>query len=201
MRVCCCRAAPGSQGQQAQGTHRGNGGAIVAMAVTPSEDTLGLLTQDCRMLTYNLGSVDATNVCRLPLPALLSQACAWHACSCFVREAGRKQCAGKGTQIVRCGQLHQLWGHVQIDVAPLMPAAPACHSGEVVGLAACVRKPLLATISNDQTVRLWNFRDKCALLPPQLLTSRLSTVIALCKSWLLVVVSSSSMATAPWADP
>lgn len=32
------------------------------MAVSPSEDTLGLLTLDKRMLTYNLGSVDATNV-------------------------------------------------------------------------------------------------------------------------------------------
>ena len=48
-------------------------------------------------------------------------------------------------------------------MAPLVPAAPSFHSGEVVGLEGCIRKPLLATIGGDRTLRLWNFRDRSAL--------------------------------------
>lgn len=40
----------------------GNGGSITALAISPSEDLLGLLTADRRLMTYNLGSVDAINV-------------------------------------------------------------------------------------------------------------------------------------------
>lgn len=50
----------------------------------------------------------------------------------------------------------------QIDMVPLVAAGPQCHCGEVLSMATCIRKPLLASISSDQTVRLWNFRDKYA---------------------------------------
>lgn len=52
---------------------------------------------------------------------------------------------------------------LQNDQTPLVAAAPPNHSGEVIALSACVRKPLLATIGSDHTLRLWNFRDRCAL--------------------------------------
>ena len=54
---------------------------------------------------------------------------------------------------------------MQNDVTPLVPGAPSFHSGEVLGLEACIRKPLLATIGSDRTLRLWNFRDRSAPSP------------------------------------
>ena len=40
----------------------------------------------------------------------------------------------------------------------------AFHTGEVTGLAACICKPLVATASRDQTVRLWNVAERTAEL-------------------------------------
>ena len=53
---------PAGQQQAMAPVAVGNGGSIVALAVSPSEDQLGLLTADRRLMTYNLGSVDAINV-------------------------------------------------------------------------------------------------------------------------------------------
>ena len=42
---------------------------------------------------------------------------------------------------------------------------PAYHVTEVVGLSACIRKPLVITVSTDRTLRLWNYRDWWVLHP------------------------------------
>ncbi|KAL0032683.1 hypothetical protein WJX79_002789 [Trebouxia sp. C0005] len=34
------------------------------------------------------------------------------------------------------------------------------HSSEILSIDACVRKPIVASVSSDHTVRLWNFLDK-----------------------------------------
>ncbi|KAL3131590.1 hypothetical protein ABBQ38_007889 [Trebouxia sp. C0009 RCD-2024] len=34
------------------------------------------------------------------------------------------------------------------------------HSAEILSIASCIRKPLVASVSSDHTVRLWNFLDK-----------------------------------------
>ena len=34
------------------------------------------------------------------------------------------------------------------------------HSSEVLSIDTCIRKPIVASVSTDHTVRLWNFLDK-----------------------------------------
>lgn len=34
------------------------------------------------------------------------------------------------------------------------------HSSEILSIDACIRKPIVASVSTDHTVRLWNFLDK-----------------------------------------
>jgi hypothetical protein len=40
--------------------------------------------------------------------------------------------------------------------------APGFHSGEVTGLATCVRRAVVATSGADRTLRLWNYQDRTA---------------------------------------
>ena len=37
--------------------------------------------------------------------------------------------------------------------------AQSFHSGQVTGLDVCLRKPLVATCSNDRSVRIWNYES------------------------------------------
>ena len=42
----------------------------------------------------------------------------------------------------------------------IVPAAQLFHSSMVVGLDTCLRKPLVATCSQDRSVRVWNYVDR-----------------------------------------
>ena len=73
-----------------------NGGGIIALAITPSEDLLGLLTADKRLLMYNLGAVDAINVGTLSGSVLL-QLTAWKT-TCIFAMRGGQSCPAHGPQ-------------------------------------------------------------------------------------------------------
>lgn len=34
------------------------------------------------------------------------------------------------------------------------------HSGPIVGMDVCVRKPLIATASKDKTIKIWNYEER-----------------------------------------
>jgi WD40 repeat protein len=34
------------------------------------------------------------------------------------------------------------------------------HQGPITGMDICIRKPLIATVSTDKSVRLWNYVDR-----------------------------------------
>ena len=34
------------------------------------------------------------------------------------------------------------------------------HSGPIIGMDICVRKPLIATASRDKTIKIWNYEDR-----------------------------------------
>ena len=39
------------------------------------------------------------------------------------------------------------------------------HSGPIVALDLCIRKPLIATASKDKTIKIWNYEDKTVETP------------------------------------
>lgn len=39
------------------------------------------------------------------------------------------------------------------------------HSGPIVGMDVCIRKPLIATASKDKTIKIWNYEDKTVETP------------------------------------
>lgn len=34
------------------------------------------------------------------------------------------------------------------------------HSGPIVGMDVCTRKPLIATASKDKTIKIWNYEER-----------------------------------------
>jgi cilia- and flagella-associated protein 57 len=39
------------------------------------------------------------------------------------------------------------------------------HSGAIVGMDICTRKPLIATASKDKTIKIWNYEDRTVETP------------------------------------
>lgn len=39
------------------------------------------------------------------------------------------------------------------------------HSGPIVGMDVCTRKPLIATASKDKTIKIWNYEEKTVETP------------------------------------
>lgn len=44
---------------------------------------------------------------------------------------------------------------VQLD-----PVTLHYHSGPIVGMDVCIRKPLVATASKDKTIKIWNYEER-----------------------------------------
>ena len=55
---------------------------------------------------------------------------------------------------------HTVCSGLQQDEMNFELVAQSFHSSEIVGIDACIRKPIVASVSSDHTVRLWNFLDK-----------------------------------------
>ena len=39
------------------------------------------------------------------------------------------------------------------------------HSGPIVAMDLCIRKPLIATASKDKTIKIWNYEDRTVETP------------------------------------
>ena len=57
--------------------------------------------------------------------------------------------------------VQSLWyGLLQPDEMNFELVTQSFHSAEILSIASCIRKPLVASVSSDHTVRIWNFLDK-----------------------------------------
>lgn len=43
------------------------------------------------------------------------------------------------------------------DVVQFETLSQSFHSGQILGVDICIRKPLIATCSLDKSVRIWNY--------------------------------------------
>lgn len=140
----------------------------MALAASPGEDLLLVALSSARLLSLDIGRLDALQVLW----------CLWHRpdiswwAEIISLVIQSDHCVLHGTvdkelhfsravswQAATFALDGPAW---QADEDSFAEVLPAMHAGAVTGVDCAVRRPLAATVGADHAIRLWNHADRCA---------------------------------------